>query len=263
MYVSNLITTIILANIGQLYNRKNVVTIWKNLQGIEVSIKRRRVVIRNLDGVSTGFIHRADEATFRLLQYGGDHHTEPANNASLISINMYSKNMSLLRRVEMESGNTVNDYIYEYKTPDPTVSKSLSKSDLFTSPLTRKCIAGRNSLQDIAYNSKGQIDSGSYIKDGDLIRFQYHYQKAPKYNGALLRAEFVLPYMSCTVSWCASPRWKQERLESWVSLFYGANMNFTDFFRFLTPKSPKPHSSSALTSGNANTSMTTTSILPS
>ncbi|KAK0103063.1 hypothetical protein ONS96_005674 [Cadophora gregata f. sp. sojae] len=198
------------------HNRKNVVTVWRNLHGMEVSIKRRRILIRNLDGTSTGFIHPVDGESFKLLQYKGDHKTEPSTNQSLIAINMYSNNMSLKRRVQMNNGNTVNDYVYEYRSTDPGSSKRISKSDLLRAPITRKGIAGKNVLQDVSYNAKGQIDSGSYLLDGNMVRFKYHYQKASKHGGALLRAEFVLPHMSCTVAWCAPPRRKPERLDSWL-----------------------------------------------
>ena len=185
---------------------------------MEVSIKGKRVTIRNLDGVYTGFIHPVDQESFKLLQYRGDHKTEPSNGIGLCSSNMYSNNMALLRRVELSSeGSMLNDYVYEYRTVDPNRPKRISKSNVPTSPIVRKGIAGKDALQDVNYNSKGQIDSGSYLKDGNLIRFQYHYQKSPRAEGVLLRAEFVLPHMSCTVSWCAPPRRRSEKLDKWVS----------------------------------------------
>jgi hypothetical protein len=173
-------------------------------------------MIRNLDGNFTAFIHPVDEGTFRLVQYHGDHQTEPESKDTISSINMYSHDLTLLRRVEMNKGSTINDYEYEYSRPDPRERKRLSKTDILACPITRKGIAGQNNLQAVNYNSKGQIDSGSWIKDGNLIRFQYHYQKTSKVQAALLRAEFVLPHMSCTVSWCAAPRSRPERLETWV-----------------------------------------------
>lgn len=196
------------------HRRENVYAIWENLQGMEVTIKKKRIVIRNIDGTSTGFIHPVDTETFRMLQYRGNHKSEPKTNANLIAINMYSNRLTLLRRVEMDKGNTINDYVYEYRLQDPKAPKRISKSDMLKAPISRTGVAGRNNLQDISYNSKGQIVSGSYIKDGNLIRFQYHYQKSA---GALLRAEFVLPHLSCTVAWCAPPRRKAEKLDSWVS----------------------------------------------
>lgn len=198
------------------YRRPGVVTTWKNIQGMEVSIKRRRVVIRSSEGIMTGFIHDVDGDNFRLLQYKGEHKTEPTTKTALVAINMYSRDMALLRRVEMSNGNTVNDYIYSYRNHDPRASKRLSKTDLLSSPITRKGVAGTNALQNVSYNLKGQIDSGSYMKDGNMVRFQYHYQKSTRHEGALLRAEFVLPHLSCTVSWCAPPRRKPERLETWI-----------------------------------------------
>jgi hypothetical protein len=227
---------------------------------MEVSIKRKRITVRNLDGVYTGFIHRVDEETFKLLQYWGDHQTEPPNGNGLCSTNMYSNNMALLRRVELSGdGSMTNDYVYDYRSVDPNQPKRLSKSDLLTSPITRKGIAGKDALQDVNYNSKGQIDSGSYLKDGNLIRFQYHYQKASKVEGALLRAEFVLPHMSCTVSWCAPPRRRPERLDNWVSHLFKWNKSHANGDRSHILKSRRPPSSLVRTSGKANTSTITNS----
>jgi len=124
--------------------------------------------------------------------------------------------MTLLHRIEKSKGKTVNEYTYDYRSADPTQSRRLSKNVLLTSPMTRKGLAGQNALQNVNYNLNGQIESGSYVQDGNLIRFQYHYRKGHKYGGALLRAEFVLPHLSCTVSWCAPPRRKAENLDSWV-----------------------------------------------
>lgn len=152
-----------------------------------------------------------------MFQYEGEHHSEPDNNDHLRYINIYSNAMLLLRRVEMDHGNTINDYTYEYHIPDTITAGKHSNKRQPMIPISRKGIAGKDAFQDISYNSKGQIDSGSYLKDGNIVRFKYHYQKADKHSSALLRAEFVLPHISCTVSWCAPPRHNPERLETWVS----------------------------------------------
>lgn len=175
------------------------------------------MLIRNLEGVSTGFIHPIDAESFKLVQYRGHYDSEPATDDKLCSVNTYSKNMSLLHRVEMNRGKSVNTYVYKYQDLDQAASRKISRIDLSTSPVTRQCISGRNIAQDVSYNAKGQIDSGSYVKDGNMVRFQYHYQKADKHGGALLRAEFVLQHLTCSVSWCAPPRKKPEKLGSWVS----------------------------------------------
>jgi hypothetical protein len=224
-----------------------------------VTIKKKRVVIRNIDGISTGFIHPVDTETFRMLQYRGHHLSEPTINTNLIAINMYSNRLTLLRRVEMERGTTINDYTYEYKIQDPSAHKRISKTDMLKSPISRTGVAGRNHLQDISYNSKGQVVSGSYIKDGNLIRFQYHYQKS---GGSLLRAEFVLPHLSCTVAWCAPPRRKPEKLDSWVSLITCDLRPVVNTSRFHIRKSQKPLLLLVPMYGRASTSMITNSIRP-
>ena len=191
--------------------------VWKNIQGVEISIKRRKVLIRNLDGVSTGFIHPIDSDTFKLVHYQGNHDTKPTTDEKLSSVNTYSKSLSLLRREEMERGKNINAYVYKYQQPDQSGSRKISRVDFITSPVSRQCISGQNALQDVAYNTKGQIDSGSYVKDGNIVRFQYHYQNTDKHHGELLRAEFVLQHLTCSVSWCAPPRKRPEKLDSWVS----------------------------------------------
>ncbi|TVY29101.1 hypothetical protein LHYA1_G002449 [Lachnellula hyalina] len=198
------------------HKRTKLAAVWKNIRGVQVTIKRRRVLIRNLDGVYTGFIHPIDKDSFKLIQYRGDHTIEPSTKMDSYAVNIYSTTMTLQRRVEISGGDTVNDYIYDYRDSDVAAQTRLSRTDLLNTPITRKAIAGKNALQSISYNSRGQIDSGSYFKDDNLIRFQYHYQKGPKHSGALLRAVFVLPHLSCTVSWCAPPRRKPEKLETWV-----------------------------------------------
>ncbi len=85
--------------------------VWKNIQGVDISIKRRKVLIRNLDGVSTGFIHPIDSDTFKLVNYQGNDDTEPTTDENLSSVNTYSKSLSLLRRVEMERGKNINAFI--------------------------------------------------------------------------------------------------------------------------------------------------------
>jgi hypothetical protein len=223
-------------------------------------LKRHHITIRNLDGHFTAFIHPVDEGTFRLLQYRGDHQSEPESKDELCSINMYSHGLALLRRVEMNNGSTINDYVYEYRQPDPRERKRLSKTDILACPIVRKGIAGQHNSQAVNYNSKGQIDSGSWIKDGNLIRFQYHYQKTGKVQAALLRAEFVLPHMSCTVSWCAAPRSHPERLDSWVSSSYQIQVSKLNYSRSLILKSQKLHLCGAKTSGRTSTCMITSSI---
>ncbi|KUJ17442.1 uncharacterized protein LY89DRAFT_53649 [Mollisia scopiformis] len=196
--------------------RKSITTIWKNIRGMEVSIIRRRVLVRSVNGVSTGFIHSNGDRTFQVRQFRGDLLSEPTNDIDLIAINTYTKGMRLVNRVETDHGKIINEYAYAYVDVGLQTNKQLSKSNFSMVPVSRKCTAGRNEFHDISYTKKGQIDSGSYTKDGNLIRFKYHYQQSDKYIGGLLRAEFVLPHLSCMVSWCAPPRKAAERLDTWI-----------------------------------------------
>jgi hypothetical protein len=126
--------------------------------------------------------------------------------------------MTLVRRKEFQEGKIVNIFDYEYWEPDASRGHRLSRRDIARSPVSRRCVAGQNNLQVVNYNRKGLIKTGSYIKDGNLVRFRYHYRKDSKFKGELLRAAFVLPHMSCNVSWCVPPPHQPENLDKWVCL---------------------------------------------
>lgn len=208
--------------IKQFHNRKNVATLWKSIQGRKISFKRKHIDIYVSDGQYTAFIHHNRDGSFNLYQYRGEHSSEPKSQDKLSYVNTYSEKTLLLRREELRGGETVNIADYDYcnlgEGGRTRLSRSTGPSAL---PITRRVIAGQDQFQLMHYNRKGLIESGSYIKDGNLVRFQYHYGKVAKLDGELLRAEFVLPHMSCTVSWCATSPHHSDKLDKWVmSKFY-------------------------------------------
>ncbi|KAF8850512.1 hypothetical protein BDZ45DRAFT_809093 [Acephala macrosclerotiorum] len=204
------------------HNGKAVLTTWKNLHRMEISTKRRRILIYDPGGVSTGFIRRLGNKTFQMLQYRGDHLSEPATIADLMATNTYMKTMCLLHRVETGRGKIINEYSYKYINSNK--HKQLPKSAPPRTPISKKRTSGQDKFQDASYNMQGQIDSGLYIKDENLVRFKYHYPKGGKDRGALLRVEIILPYLSCMVSWCAPPRKNPERLDTWVTFVVGPDV---------------------------------------
>jgi hypothetical protein len=48
------------------------------------------------------------------------------------------------------------------------------------------------------------------------VRFVCHYRQGSDFEDELLRAEFALPHLTCTVSWSAPPATHQERLDRWI-----------------------------------------------
>lgn len=197
------------------HGRSNIKRLWEETKGITINIKKSKVIIQGLDGTFTAFRHNERDHTSKIYQYSGEHKTEPKDTKSLKYVNTYSKQMLLQVKQEFKNGKVINEYHYDYQLQSKK-GLSLGKSAYTKVPLGRRCIQGDNYLQSVQYNRKGLIEAGSYMKDGNLIRFKYHYRKNPQFGDELLRAEFVLSHLSCTVSWCAPPRRHPEKVERWI-----------------------------------------------
>jgi len=212
-FLQNLVMPIFL-----LHGRRNVSTLWKRIGGTTVSLKRQRIAMENTDGLSTAFIRpsSAEDGTFEVHQYSGDLDKEPEDNAKLQRISTYSKSMLLLRREDYEWASKCNVYEYEYRTEDAPRKKRLSKIQSHRYPMLRKCTEGKNAFEEVNFNYRGLVQSGSYILHGSLIRFSCHYRQGSNFDDELLRAEFVLPHLTCTVSWSAPPSSHSERLDKWI-----------------------------------------------
>lgn len=197
------------------HGRDNVKRLWEEAQGMTITSKRNRIVIQGLDGTFTAFKHE-ETGGFKLFQYAGLQEIEPEGGSKALKfINTYSKQMILLIREELENGKVVNVYHYEYQTPAKQVVK-LSKGSMARLPISRRCVRGKNNLESVRYNRQGLVESGSYVLDDNLIRFKYHYRKNSRFGDELLRAEFVLNHINCTVSWCAPPTRRPEKVERWI-----------------------------------------------
>lgn len=153
-------------------------------------------------------MHHNDDGSFNLRQYRGVHSSEPESWDKLSYVNKYSEKISLLRREELRNGEIINIAEYDYQ--------NLTDSKRFSRPIARRVIDGQDKFQLINYNRQGLVESGSYFKDGNFIRFRYHYRGMSKLDGEILRAEFVLPHLSCTVSWCAPRPRQSDPLDKWV-----------------------------------------------
>ncbi|KAJ5110966.1 hypothetical protein N7532_001501 [Penicillium argentinense] len=186
------------------HGRKNVKRLWEETKSMTVHIKKSRVIIQGMDGTFTAFRHEETHGDFKFYQYAGEHKTEPKEAKALKYISSYSSSMLLLTRQEFRDGKLINEYHYDYHAPGKKGFK-LGKSSNNRTPLGRRCVQGENHLQSIIYNRSGLVDRGSYMKDGNLVSFKYHYRKNPRFGDELLRAEFSLSHITANVSWCAPP----------------------------------------------------------
>ena len=202
-----------------LHGRRNVSTLQERIVGTQITLKRQRIAIENTGGVSTAFIHSycGGSGAFEVRQYAGNLDKQPTDNTKLQRISTYSKSMLLLSRQDFNNGAKGSIYKYEYLTENGGLSrKRLSKIHNPRYPILRKCIAGSNEFEELNYDYRGLVQSGSYILHGSLIRFNCHYRQGSDFEDELLRAEFVLPHLTCTVSWSAPPQRHPERLDRWI-----------------------------------------------
>jgi glycosyltransferase involved in cell wall biosynthesis len=197
------------------HGRADVKRLWEEAKGMSIALKRNRVLIQSQSGTYTAFRHNEANGGFKLYHYKGVHKSEPEGTANLRTISTYSKDLLLDIKEEYEGSKLDNEYHYDYQTPAKR-SLKLSKGINPKLPIGRRCIRGKNNLQSVQYNRKGLIEAGSYMKDGNLIRFKFHYRKNTRFGDELLRAEFVLAHISCTVSWCAPPKRHPEKIERWI-----------------------------------------------
>ncbi|KAI9374749.1 hypothetical protein BJX61DRAFT_540453 [Aspergillus egyptiacus] len=196
------------------HGRDNVKRLWNETKGMTINIKKSRYVVQSLDGTFTAFRHNQPDGGFKVFYYAGTPKTEPQGTKDLRFVSTYSKDLLLLIRQEYKNGDVLNEYHYDYRTPTKrSITFKLSESKI---PMGRRCVRGKNQLQSVQYNRKGLIEAGSYMKDGNLIRFKYHYRKSPRFGDELLRAEFALSHITCTVSWCAPPHRHPEKIERWI-----------------------------------------------
>jgi hypothetical protein len=198
------------------HGRKDLKDLWNQLQGTIISLKHGRLIIQASEKSLTAFIRNGANGSFKLFFYRGIHEKEPTDT-NVISVSSYSGDLRLMSREEFENGVSVTEHVYEYQVNGKRQrDKKISKAESHRIPLTRVCVRGENQSASYQYNHKGFIESGSYVRHGNLIRFKYHYRKNAKYADELLRAEFVLPHLSCNVSWAAPPIRHPEKPERWI-----------------------------------------------
>lgn len=197
------------------HGRRDVKQMATTIRGSIITQKKNRIVVEKYDSETTAFLHMEGAEGFDLYFYPGILKEEPKKGQTIVTT--FGHDMKLYSRKEFVQGAASNEYVYDYNSRAPRrQSRLLLKWDNPRIPLAKTCINGPDSGAVYRYNYKGHIDSGSYLLNGNLVRFQYHYRKNAKFDDELLRAEFVLPHISVDVSWCAPPVRHAKKLERWI-----------------------------------------------
>lgn len=196
------------------HGRDNVKRLWNETKEMTIIIKKSRLVVQGVSGTFTAFWRIEPDGSLKVYYYIGQHRTEPDETKLLKYVCTYTTQLLLIIRQELNHGRLVNEYHYDYRIP--TRNPKLVKGFVTRVPMVRRCVRGENNMQSVEFNRRGLIDAGSYMNDGRLVRFKYHYRKNPNFGDELLRAEFVFPHVTCSVAWCAPPLRHPERADRWI-----------------------------------------------
>ncbi|KAF2273409.1 uncharacterized protein EI97DRAFT_383718 [Westerdykella ornata] len=196
------------------HGRKDIADLSNTVKGSVIAQHKDRLVIRSYGETETAFIHPIEDSGFKLVFYQGVHQQEPTWGHTRVTT--YDKDMRIVTREDYKNAQIINRFVYEYPNKRTQRISKITKVQNTRIPLSRRCVQGEQESAKVHYNHKGHIESGSYVQDGNLVRFKYHYRKNAKYDDELLRAEFVLPHMSANVSWCAPPIRHAEKMERWI-----------------------------------------------
>ncbi|GAB1207399.1 hypothetical protein APSETT445_006115 [Aspergillus pseudonomiae] len=191
-----------------LHGREKVSTLYKNMKGRKTVIESNRVIIESLTGPSTGFLETLPDGTLRLYQYTGRHEEKPTDNKQLRAINTYKDKLILEKREEYHNGSLTNEFVYDYTSVNDGRNANL--------PSRRQCISGVLNGQIVQYDKRGHIMSGSTMRNGDPVSFEFSYRKHAKFDDELLRAEFVSGHNKIQVAWCMPPQTRPDKLNKWI-----------------------------------------------
>ncbi len=178
------------------------------MKGMKTILKKNRIVIENLNGLSTCFVKVKDDCSTQISQYSGSHALEPEGLKNLMSINSYTDNLILHQREEFAKESLINLFTYEYATAQKERDPRL--------PMERRCVKGSLNGQIVRFDNRGYITSGSRIKDENLVKFSFEYRKNAKFADELLRAEYHLSHISVKVCWSVPHTNHPERLDKWI-----------------------------------------------
>ncbi|EPQ63420.1 Bgt-5071 [Blumeria graminis f. sp. tritici] len=201
-----------------LHRRTKISRFYDHIDGTSVSIKRRRIVIENINGLSTAFmLPEAKDGTFEIRTYQGDFEKIPEGNKKLQRISIYKKKpIRLLRREEFSHSTKCGSYEYEYSKTSLSKHR-IEKYNSHRYPIRRKCLEGNKENEEVNFNHRGFVENGSFFLHGSIVRFSYHYRLRNHSEDELLRADFILPHLKCTVSWSVPPERRSENLDEWIA----------------------------------------------
>jgi hypothetical protein len=194
------------------------------MKGMNTVIEKHKIVVESFSGLSTCFFTTHPDGSFQLRQYSGKHDKDPKGLENLIAINTYSNKFVLHQRKEYAYQSLVNQFTYEYDNVSVAQHGRTSASKL---PIERHCIRGNLNGQIVRYDGRGYIESGSFLKDDNLVRFKFWYRKNAKFDDELLRAEYVLPHISIQVSWSVPPANRPEKVDKWIPYAKVTEATFT------------------------------------
>ncbi|KAK5170096.1 uncharacterized protein LTR77_004680 [Saxophila tyrrhenica] len=196
------------------YGRAKVLSLHKEMRGTVVKMGKNRLTMEGMLGSFTGFFQTPSGASVFTSQrngpvefslYSGQHATQPENQTKLISVNQYGPGLLLRKKEEYTKEAISNVFKYEY--PEQMGSRI---------PIQRHCVKGNREGEVVQYDERGHISSGSYLKDGNLVKFHFSYRKNARFDDELLRGHFELAHIKMAVSWCFPPLEHAERLETWL-----------------------------------------------
>ncbi|KAK5150465.1 hypothetical protein LTS14_010155 [Recurvomyces mirabilis] len=191
-----------------IYHNDELSSLCSNMKGIKVVVRNHRIAIESANGPSTCFVKPHVGSMQQLRQYNGRHKQEPTTTIDLVAVNIYSDRLALQQRAEYANGSCVRTYTYEYSSGQSTAASRL--------PISRTCIDGDKQGQLLQYDQRGYVTAGSYIKDGNLVRFKFWYRKDARFDDELLRAEFALDHIRMRVSWCVPPPKHADQPDKWL-----------------------------------------------
>lgn len=185
--------------------------------GTTTTLKHNRLLIDNLKASTTAFLEPQRDGGLKLWQYTGTHVKKPESDWLLISINLYSKSLSITRRQEFQRAELINDYVYEY--PSQHIHQKIRRPRRL--PCVRYCVAGTTEGEMIKYSSKGFVKSGQGVRNGVPYEWTYDYRRKAKFDDDLLRVKYVFNPTSATpltvnVWWCVPPVRHAEESDRWI-----------------------------------------------
>lgn len=186
--------------------------------GTVTVMKSNRLVMHNLKTTSTGFIETQRDGSIKLWLYSGEHTTRPNNDTNLMSINLYSQRLEIVRRQEYAKGEIINDFVYEYE-PRPGRFRLNKRSNQHRIPSVRHCVDGKLKGQKLRYSRKGFIKSGHSVQEGTHYEFVYEYRRKAKFDDELLRVKYTFNFPSPMVAyvwWCVPPIRHNDQLDRWI-----------------------------------------------